>query len=515
MRILRVIISVFILCSAMLGQDSGKIVVGSKAFTESRLLGELMAQLIEARTDIEVERKHGLSGTLIAFNALKKRDVDIYPEYTGTGWNAILKKEEKSSDPLRTYIEVKAAFEKDHSVTLLSPFGFNNTYIIAVRQETAEKYGLKSVSDIKGNEDKLRFGWSTEFLNRPDGWPGLSKTYDFKKVGVRGMEHGLAYQAIAQGNVDVIDAYSTDGKLLELKLALLEDDKAFFPPYHASPAVNRETLKEFPQLESLLNELAYTINEEKMQRLNLEVENGKAFEVVAKKFLVEQGLINKSDQTKTGENIGGGTLTEFLYARIPITLQLLGEHILLTLIAVILGIFVAVPLAIWLTRNEYLTSFVMGLAGVIQTIPSLALLAFMIPIPLLGLSMQSAVVALFLYSLLPIIRNTYTGIKEVDENLIESGIGLGLTQSQLLRHVQLPLAFPTIMAGVRTATVISIGVATLAAFIGAGGLGQPIITGLQLNEPRLILAGAIPAALLALGADWILGIVEKKVSKVG
>ncbi|MDH3492112.1 MAG: ABC transporter permease [Acidobacteriota bacterium] len=201
---------------------------------------------------------------------------------------------------------------------------------------------------------------------------------------------------------------------------------------------------------------------------------------------------------------------EFIRSRIPITLRLVGEHLLLTGLAVVLGILVAVPLGIWLTRKESASGLVMGIAGVIQTIPSLALLAFMIPIPLLGLSMQSAVVALFLYSLLPIVRNAYTGIKEVDADVIEAGEGMGLTPRELLRHVQLPLAMPTIMAGIRTATVISIGVATLAAFIGAGGLGEPIITGLQLNSPRLIMAGAVPAALLALLADWLLGVVEKR-----
>ena len=510
----RVAILILILASIAIAQESKKIVVGSKSFTESRILGEIIAQLVEARTDIEVGRKHGLAGSVVTFNAIKNGDIDIYPEYTGTAWSAILKRKDTSSDPLRTYVEVKRILEKEHGLTVTAPFGFNNTYIVAVRPETAQELGLKTVSDIKGNETKLRFGWSTEFLNRPDGWPGLVKTYGLKNVSVRGMEHGLAYQAIGSGNVDVIDAYSTDGKLRELKLTFLTDDKKFFPPYHAAPAVRLSTLEKYPETAvSLLNELSYRIDEEAMQSLNHEVEEEeKAFESVAKAFLVREKLIDSDAETTLGENIGSGTLSEFITARIPVTIRLIGEHLLLTVIAVVLGILIAVPLGIWLTRNEKFTGPILGIAGVIQTIPSLALLAFMIPIPLLGLSMQSAIVALFLYSLLPIIRNTYTGIKEVDENLVESGTGLGLTDMQLLRNVQLPLAFPTIMAGIRTAAVISIGVATLAAFIGAGGLGQPIITGLQLNEPRLILAGAIPAAILALATDWILGLVERRMS---
>jgi osmoprotectant transport system permease protein len=158
---------------------------------------------------------------------------------------------------------------------------------------------------------------------------------------------------------------------------------------------------------------------------------------------------------------------------------------------------------------------VIGTTGVIQTIPSLALLAFMIPIPGLGLGARSAIAALFLYALLPIVRNTYTGIREVDADLIESARGIGLTDQQVLRHVQLPLALPTIMAGIRTSTIISIGVATLAAFVGAGGLGDPIITGLQLNDTTLVMAGAVPAALLAIVVDWGLGRLEHRLSPRG
>ncbi|MCO6509546.1 MAG: ABC transporter permease [Aridibacter famidurans] len=198
-----------------------------------------------------------------------------------------------------------------------------------------------------------------------------------------------------------------------------------------------------------------------------------------------------------------------MVARIPVTIRLIGEHLFLTGVAVALAILIAVPLGIYLTRNERFSGLVIGTTGVIQTIPSLALLAFMIPIPGFGLSMRSAIAALFLYALLPIVRNTFTGIKEVDADLIEAAEGMGLKENQILRHVQLPLAIPTIMAGVRTAAVISVGVATLAAFIGAGGLGEPILTGLQLNEPRLILAGAIPAALLALSVDGLLGLADR------
>jgi len=504
-------ILLFLLLLPVYAQEKKPVVVASKSFTESRVLSEIIAQLIEARTDIPVIRKHGLGGSLIVFTALEEGSVDIYPEYTGTAWAVVLKRKDKAPDPLRTFLEVKRELEVSHAATMLDPFGFNNTYLIAVRSDTAKKFGLQDVSDLVGLEDELRFGWSTEFLNRNDGWPGLKRVYGFKDVGVRGMEHGLAYQAVGEGSVDIIDAYSTDGKLLKYKLAFLKDDKSFFPPYQGAPVVRSETLDRYPELEALLAELAFKIPDARMQKLNYEVEEqGRAFADVAREFLTDGKFIGDETRATGDQASRGGSLWEFIRSRIPITLRLVGEHLLLTGLAVVLGILVAVPLGIWLTRKESASGLVMGIAGVIQTIPSLALLAFMIPIPLLGLSMQSAVVALFLYSLLPIVRNAYTGIKEVDADVIEAGEGMGLTPRELLRHVQLPLAMPTIMAGIRTATVISIGVATLAAFIGAGGLGEPIITGLQLNSPRLIMAGAVPAALLALLADWLLGVVEKR-----
>jgi osmoprotectant transport system permease protein len=503
-----------LLTFTVFAQDAKKpVTVASKAFTESRVLAEIMAQLIETRTDIPVVRKHGLSGSLIAFTALKDGDIDIYPEYTGTAWSVVLKKQGAAKDPLETFLTVKNEFESQFNAIWLDPYGFSNSYAIAVRKETADKLKLANVSDIAGNESELKFGWSTEFLNRGDGWPGLSKMYGLNADGMRGMEHGLAYQAIGEGNVDVIDAYTTDGKLLKYKLFLLKDDKSFFPPYEAAPVIRQDAIDRYPELKPLLMELAFKIPAARMQQLNYDVEEqGKAFTEVAREFLIEEKLITASSKQKVAGTSRGGTNWEFAIGRIQPTLKLVGEHLVLTGLAVGLAILLAVPIGIYLTRYEKISGLVLGFTGVIQTIPSLALLAFMIPIPFLGLSMQSAVVALFLYALLPIVRNTYTGIKEVDKDLIDSAKGMGLRENEMLRHVQLPLALPTIMAGVRTATVISIGVATLAAFIGAGGLGEPIITGLQLNDPRLILAGAIPAALLALSADWLLGWIEKRLS---
>ncbi len=491
---------------------SDKIAVGSKNFTENTLLAEVMAQLIEGNTDLEVERKTSLGGTLVAFTALREGEVDLYPEYTGTGWSAVLKREDRATDSLTTYLHVADEYQKRFDVSWLRPFGFSNSYAVAVYEETAERLGLRRISDLAEHRDELRAGWSIEFTNREDGLLGLDKAYGLDIADTRSMEHTLAYEAIRRGRIDLTDAYTTDGKLLRFPVRILEDDRGFFPPYHAAPIVRSDTLERHPELEDLLNRLAGSLPDERMQRLNFEVEeNGRPFADVARAFLVEEGVLAGDESEAAAEESPRGSrgFGAFLVERLPETAELIGEHLFLTCVAVALAILLAVPAGILLTRKEALTGPILGIAGMIQTIPSLALLAFMIPIPLLGLGVRSAIVALFLYALLPILRNTYTGIKEVDSDVVEASRGMGLYDRQILWRVQLPLAMPTIMAGIRTSTVISIGVATLAAFIGAGGLGEPIATGLYLNDTQLILAGAIPAALLAIAADFLLGRVEK------
>jgi osmoprotectant transport system permease protein len=250
-----------------------------------------------------------------------------------------------------------------------------------------------------------------------------------------------------------------------------------------------------------------------MRRLNYRVEEeGGSYAQVAKDFLVSEGLL-KGESSPSA--VSGAVarqeqgLGDYLWSRRAETGRLTLEHLCLTFTAVLLAVAVAIPLGIFLAGRKLLAGPFLGAAGIIQTIPSLALLAFMIPVPGLGLGARSAIAALFLYALLPILRNTYTGIRGVEADLVEAAQGMGLTPRQILRRVKLPLAMPTIMAGVRTATIISIGIATLAAFIGAGGLGDPIVTGLQLNDTSMILSGAIPAALLAVAVDLLLGLVEK------
>lgn len=483
-------------------QQDPPIVVASKNFTESRILGEIMAQLIESQTDLKVERKLGLGGTMICFEALRNGQADVYPEYTGTGLVTILKRP-PTGDPLRAYVQTARGFRNQFGLVWLAPFGFNNTYVLVMPEKVIKENGFRKISDLSGTDFDVEGGFTHEFLQRPDGWIGLSKTYhlDFP---VRGVEHALAYQAVQEGEINLMDAFSTDGKLLRFHLSPLEDDESFFPPYQACPVVRREVLEQHPKLRRALNSLAFRIDDKTMQRLNYQAEEeGKSFSEIASAFLAERGLGTPGRQTVSR----GRGFFDMLFSRQMGRLVL--EHLGLTLIAVAIAVAIGVPLGIFIARKEKFAPTVLTITGIIQTIPSLALLAFLIPIPFLGLGATSAIVALFLYALLPIVRNTYTGIKEVDPNLVEAATAMGLTGTQVLSRVQLPLAVRTTMAGVRTATVISVGVATLAAFIGAGGLGDPIVTGLQLSDNTMILSGALPAAAMALFFEAGLGRLEK------
>ncbi len=509
--------------SAYAGPETKPLVVASKSFTESRILGELMAQMIEAHTEVPVKRKMGLGGTLICFTALKNGEVDLYPDYTGTAWAVLLKETKKVHDPLQTFLHVQRRFRKAYQIALLDPFGLNNSYALAMVEAKANALGIRRISDLVEHGPGLKAGVSMEFLNREDGYPGLEKSYGLKFQELKGMEHGLAYEAIVAGQIDVIDAYTTDGKLLRYKLRVLQDDRRFFPPYNAAPLVRQAALDAHPEIEEVLGRLAFRLMDARMQHLNHRVEtDGLSFSEAAREFLVSERLLDSAStpapeatlnpKGETRQSVG---FLALMRKRLGVTLRLTWQHLFLTVLAVALATLFAVPLGISMTWSEGLRKGVLGIAGVLQTIPSLALLAFMIPIPGLGLGVNAAVAALFLYAVLPILRNTYTGITEVDPDLLEAARGIGLTRGQILVRVELPLAARTIMAGIRTSMVISVGVATLAAFIGAGGLGEPILTGLQLSDTYLILSGAIPAALLALLVDFLLGWTERGLTPRG
>lgn len=468
-----------------------ELAVGSKVFTESIVLGEMARQAMAAETDEPVRHRKELGGTRILWNALKAGEIDVYPDYTGTLRFEVFAGENLASD------DALPAALAAHGLKMTDPVGFSNNYAIAVTRETAARLGAKTVSDLRGHPE-LRFGVSSEFLDRADGWQALVRAYGLPQQNVRGMIHDLSYRALAAGQIDALDAYTTDPQIAEYDLVLLEDDRAHFPVYDAVYVYRNDLPAE---AESALNALAGTLDEAAMQRLNARVqtqgesEDAVAAEVVAGVTGGEAALPRAQDGSA---------------ARIW---QRTKEHLTLVGIALGLALAIALPLGVAAARIPALGGTILGAVGILQTIPSLAL--FVVLIPLLGIGAVPTIAALFLYSLLPVVRNTHAGLTGIAPTLLDSADALGLTKAQRLRRIELPLAAPTIMAGIKTAAVIAVGLATLGAIIGAGGYGQPILTGIRLASTPLILEGAIPAAALALLIQGLLGLAERWITPRG
>ncbi len=497
-----------LLLLALQAPDPKPVVVASKPFGESYILAEMFAQLLEAR-GIEVDRRPGLGATEIAFGAIRTGAADVYPEYTGTGLLAILG-ERPGSDPREVFDRVSREFRRRWNVRWLPPLGFENTYAIAVRRETAERYGLAILSDLTRAGGTLRAGLTPDFIGRADGLPGLTRAYGVRFAEVRALLPAVKYQALAAGEVDLIDGYSTDGLIARYDLVVLRDDQHFFPPYQAAALVSGELAERQPAAIAALTELSGRIDEITMRRLNQRLEvDREPVGRIAGDGLARLGLIAAPAAEAAAERRQGEGLLSYLWERRTELLALARRHLLLVVLSLAAAVAAAVPLGLALERLSRGAEVVVRAAGVLQTLPGIALLAFMIP--LLGIGVLPAVVALFLYSLYPILRNTYTGVRDAAPDAVAAGRALGMMPRQILGHIRLPLAAPVVMAGIRTAAVINVGTATLAAFIGAGGLGDPIAAGLALSDTRMILSGAFPAALLALGVDGVLGVVERAV----
>jgi osmoprotectant transport system permease protein len=501
--------SVVALCAAALlhgaaarAEEPPRIVVGAKKFTEGAVLGELMAQVLETQTGAAVERRFNLAGTQLCFDGLRSGALDVYAEYTGTGLRTILGDESDAGSAAAVFAQVSTAFRERFALVWLAPFGFNNTYVLMMRPDRAAALGVAALSDLAAHP--LRYGVSHEFLQRPDGMRGLRAAYRLDEASVVGLEHDLAYQALVQGAIDVSDGYSTDAKILALGLLTLRDDRGFFPPYEAAPLARADLFTRVPLAGPALRLLAGRIDDATMRRLNYAVEGERRSPAeVAGEFLRQLGL----EHVAAVPDVRPSGLLALLWQRRWITVALTARHVWLTGIAVLGAVLVGLPLGVAASRRPALAGLTVSSAGVLQTIPSIALLSFMLP--LFGIGVAPAIAALFLYGLLPILRNTVAGLRSVDPQLLEVGRGLGMRGRDLLWRVELPLAAPVILAGIRTAAVISVGTATLAAFIGAGGLGDPIVTGLTVTDTNLVLSGALPAALLALAVDAGLGGVER------
>ncbi len=497
----------------LLAQRGQPVVVASKPFGESYLLAEMFAQLLEAH-GIAVTRRPGLGGTDIAFGALRAGAIDVYPEYTGTGLLAVLHDTAAAAlPPERVYDRVARAFSERWGMRWLPPLGFQNTYAIAVRPETAARYHLRTLTDLARESPHLVAGFTADFIGRPDGLAGLARVYGVHPREVRPLAPAIKYQALASGSVDVIDGYSTDGLLARYHLVVLQDDRRFFPPYEAAPLAGARLAARRPDAVAVLTLLADRLDEATMRALNRRVEvEHEEVAVVATSALRGLGLVGSPAPAPATAPAAAGEVSfgRYLWDSRATLLRQLLRHLWLVGLALGAAVAVAVPLGLALERARRAAGATLGTLGVLETIPSIALLAFMLP--LLGVGVWPALVALWLYALYPIARGTFTGVREADPEAVEAAEALGMTPAQRLLRVRLPLAAPVIMAGVRTSAVLTVGAATLAAFIGAGGLGEPIVAGLALADTRMILSGALPAALLALAVDGGLALVERAVA---
>jgi len=459
--------------------ETPSIRVGSKAFTESVVLAEIVAHLAESK-GVAVEHIEGLGGTRLLWEALLAGQIDVYPEYTGTLREEIFAGE--SVDDAEALREALARFD----LVMTKPLGFNNTYVIGMKEDLAAERGIRTIRDLRDHPDLiLRF--SNEFMMRADGWHALARRYHLPHADVRGLEHALAYEALDKGVIHVTDLYATDAKVRKLRLCRLRDDASHFPNYDAVYLYRRELETRTPGLVSAIRSLEGWIDEDRMMDMNVRVElDGWPESRVAAGFLAEtRGIDTRSRDPRWFRDVVRYTV----------------EHLHMVVLSLAAAMLVAIPLGVVAANRENLAQPILGLVGIIQTIPSIALLVLLIrPVSYFSdeLGFPQAVVALFLYSLLPIVRNTHAGLRGISPQLRESSLALGLPRWVRLWRIELPLASRTILAGVKTAAVINVGFATLGGFIGAGGYGEPIFTGIRLNNYSVILQGAVPAALLAL-----------------
>jgi len=480
------VIAAALLSALLLAPPSGApLRVASKSFTESVLLGEL-ATLLARDAGARVEHRSGLGGTRVVWEALLRGDVDLYPEYTGTLLREIL-----AGERLGDGAALTAALAA-RGVALTAPLGFEDTYAIGMARARAEGLGIRRISDLARHAE-LRLAFTNEFLDRADGWPALRERYRLPHQGVRGLAHDVAYRALSAGEVDVTDLYSTDAEIRQYDLQVLEDDRHAFPEYQAVFVYRQDLATRAPAALAAVRRLEGRISAAEMIALNAraQLDRVPAPEVAA-------GFLD--------QRLGVEVVTR--QAGLPRrVLQRTGEHLALVGIALGLAIALAIPLGIWAARHPRGGGVVLGAVGVLQTIPSLALLVVMLP--LLGIGARPAIAALVLYGLLPIVRNTHAGLTGIAPDLRESAEALGLPPGARLRLIELPLAAASILAGVKTSAVIGVGTATLGALIGAGGYGQPILTGIRLASTPLILEGAVPAALLALGVEGLFNLAER------
>lgn len=469
-------------------QDARRVIVGSKVFTESVVLGEVLTQRAR-QAGVAAEHRREVGGTRVVFEALKRGDIDAYVEYTGTLTEELL--------PGVAPDAIGAALD-GLGLSMSAPLGFNNTYAIGMQPEVAARLGIRTISDL-GRHPDLALGFANEFMSRGDGWPALRARYRLPQQNVRGLDHDLAYRALASGQIAATDLYSTDAEIRQYGLLVLDDDLGHFPDYSAVVLYREALAQTAPAAVEAWRSLEGRIDEPAMIAMNARAKVDRVAEAEVAAFYLEETFGERGE-------VATSTRADRIRARAK-------EHLVLVLVSLAAAVLMGIPLGILAAKRRRLGRAILALTGIVQTVPSLALLVFMIP--LVGIGTWPAIAALFLYSLLPIVRNTHQGLTGIAADLRDSAHALGLPPRTTLGRIELPLASPAILAGVKTAAVINVGTATLGALVGAGGFGQPILTGIRLADTSLILEGAIPAALLALAAQGALDVAERVIVPKG
>lgn len=474
-----------ITCLAMAEPPPPKLRVGCKSFTENVILAEMVRQLAEdagVRADLTE-----LGGTQVVWRALLANEIDIYPEYTGT-----LVKEILANEKLATMEQIVQSLAR-RGIGVSRPLGFVNNYVLGVAPALAERLSLRTISDLRDHPN-LRLGFSNEFLNRDDGWPALRAHYQLPQKDVRGLDHDLAYRALADDQIDATDFYSTDGKLSRFSFVTLTDDAHFFPTYEAILLYRQELQTKFPVAWKKIESLEGKLDEPTMIQLNArtEIDAIRPRQVAAEHLESTMGIARKDMLETPWDQLRRNGLV----------------HIRLVALSLCLAILIAVPLGILAAKREEVGHGVLAIVGLFQTIPPIVLLALLIP--LLGVGARPAIFALFIYSLLPIVRNTHSGLRDVPRSLLESAEAVGLPALARLRRIELPLASRSVLAGIKTAAVINVGTATLGGLIGAGGFGDPIFQGLRsFDRSLMIWQGAVPTAVLSLVVLALFEIIER------
>lgn len=485
---MRMLVLILLSSTVIGGPARAEAIVGSKKFTESILMGEIIRQLADS-SDVPMEHKREIGGTRILWEAMLRKDIDIYSEYTGTIQFEILRDQK-----IQTWTQLRDALARQ-GIGITRSLGFENTYSLGIKRTRAQSLGIARISDLRRHPG-LVYGLSHEFMERRDGWPGLSARYGLKPVKVRGVDHEIGYRGVADGATDIIDLYTTDAEIAYYDLIALKDDLKYFPSYEAVFVYRADA---DTKLKAIAARLEGRIPVSRMIQMNTDVKIHKLpVEKVAQNFLREElGVSSVVQKESLLDVILGRTL----------------EHVVLVTVSLVFAILVSVPLGYYSSKHQTLGGVILASAGVIQTIPSLALLVFMIPV--LGIGTLPALVALFLYSLLPIVRATYLGFSSITDTIRESAASLGLTDWFQFRRIYWPLALRSMLSGIKTSAVINVGVATLGALIGAGGYGQTILKGIRLDDTQLILAGAVPAALMALMVQGIFDLLERMLVSKG